>query len=253
MNIRQVQEYLQRIGLKHIPDASQEFLFILQREHLLHVPFENLDIHFHTPITIDTERFFEKIVRKKRGGFCYELNGLFNELLKTSGFETILVSARVFTTAAEYTEEFDHLAIIVYLDRGRFLVDVGFGEFSLTPLRIEAGIEQTDGRDVYRIERSGEEYIVQKKNIEGKWVAEYRFAELARELQDFSAKCKWHQHAPESHFTQNMICSLATGTGRITLTNKKLKITEWGEVKEIMVRDQDEFKQLLADHFEITM
>ena len=88
---KKMDAYLARIGLSEAKlNADAESLRLLQRSHLLTVPFENLDIHWKRPIVIDTAKFFDKIIGKKRGGFCYELNGLFNELLVSLGFETRL-------------------------------------------------------------------------------------------------------------------------------------------------------------------
>src|SRR5688572_4103465 len=110
-----VEEYLQRIGLDgRTVGADAESLRVLQRSHLLSVPFENLDIHWKRPITIDTAKFYDKIVGEKRGGFCYELNGAFNELLRSLGFQTRLVSARVFN-GSEHGPGYDHAAIIATL------------------------------------------------------------------------------------------------------------------------------------------
>ena len=91
-----IDKYLSRIGLeRQNVRCDLESLRILQLQHLLNVPFENLDIHWKVPIALDTERFYEKIVENRRGGYCYELNGLFDELLKGLGYHTHLVSGRV--------------------------------------------------------------------------------------------------------------------------------------------------------------
>jgi N-hydroxyarylamine O-acetyltransferase len=111
--------YLERIGLTGAElIADLENLRRLQRSHLLAVPFENLDIHWKRPIVVDTKKFYVKIVNENRGGFCYELNGLFNELLVSFGFTTRLISARVFN-GTEHGPEYDHAAIIVTIRRRR--------------------------------------------------------------------------------------------------------------------------------------
>ncbi|HLA95280.1 MAG TPA: arylamine N-acetyltransferase, partial [Pyrinomonadaceae bacterium] len=127
--------YLERIGLSGAAlNVDAESLRMLQRSHLLAVPFENLDIHWKRPIIIDTAKFYGKIVGEKRGGFCYELNGLFNELLRSVGFTTRIVSARVFNGTA-HGPEYDHAAIIVTIGENEYLADVGFGDFTAEPLR----------------------------------------------------------------------------------------------------------------------
>ena len=104
-----VAKYLARIGLEE-PSAVAGVgrLKLLQRQHLLNVPFENLDIHSKQAIVLDTEKFYRKIVNNNRGGFCYELNGLFNELLRELGFETRILSARVAKGNGEFNPEYDH-------------------------------------------------------------------------------------------------------------------------------------------------
>ena len=109
--IMNVEKYLARIGMDRtgvVPDLAG--LKLLQRQHLLNVPCENLDIHWRRLIGLDTTAFFHKIVEENRGGFCYELNGLFNELLREMGFETRLLSARVTGKDGELGPEYDHAA-----------------------------------------------------------------------------------------------------------------------------------------------
>ena len=133
-------KYLARIGLENpVAIADIYNLKLLQRQHLLNVPFENLDIHWQRPIALDTERFYRKIVEENRGGYCYELNGLFNELLRESGFETRLLSACVSDGKGGFSDEYDHLAILVIIGEMQYLADVGFGAFAAEPLQFVPG------------------------------------------------------------------------------------------------------------------
>ena len=247
-----LRQYLSRIGYSGMPKNDLSSLIQLQRLHLLHVPFENLDIHQSKPITLDLSSFYDKIVFHKRGGFCYELNGLFNALLEEIGFKTNLVSARVFSSPEKYGEEYDHLCIIVFIDKEKWLADVGFGEFSFAPLRIAIDIEQPDERGVFKIVQFDEtHFVVRKKVNDGEWKSEYLFSETPRNLIEFSERCTYQQVSPESHFTQNKMCSIATETGRITLTDKILKITEGDSVTETEISDFSQFKNNLKKYFEI--
>jgi N-hydroxyarylamine O-acetyltransferase len=129
------EKYLQRLGIENFEfPVTAESLKNLQKQHLLNVPFENLDIHWKRPILLDTARFYRKIVEEKRGGFCYELNGLFCELLNEIGFPSRLISARVATADDEFSREFDHLAILTKIGDEKFLVDVGVGVFTAVAL-----------------------------------------------------------------------------------------------------------------------
>ena len=94
----------------------------------MNVPFENLDIIYGNSIVLKLERIYDKIVKRGRGGFCYELNGMFSWLLRELRYNISLVSARVIKEDGSYGQEFDHLGIIVYIGDKKYLVDVGFGD-----------------------------------------------------------------------------------------------------------------------------
>jgi N-hydroxyarylamine O-acetyltransferase len=248
-----VEEYLNRIGVKR-EDATLDIagLTRLQRQHLLNIPFENLDIHWKRPIVLDTERFFRKIVERGRGGFCYELNGLFNELLNSIGFKTHLVSARVSTGDGNFSNEYDHAAIIVQAGGGEYLADVGFGAFTAGPLKMVLDEEQEDGTGTYVIrERTGLYLMVMKKEGDD-WKAEYTFVPFRRELAEFAGMCDFHQTSPESHFTRGKVCSLMTADGRKTLTDKKFIVTRGEERSERDVGSEEEFEKILEREFGIT-
>ena len=111
-----IQQYLERIKYDGNVTASLEVLSKLQVLHLMNVPFENLDIQ--NKIKINLDNLFDKIVTRKRGGFCYELNGLFYKLLKQIGFAVKMVSARVYNNNTKnFSPEFDHLTLIVSIKR----------------------------------------------------------------------------------------------------------------------------------------
>ena len=243
--------YLQRIGLKSEALAVDlPSLRTLQRSHLMTVPFENLDIHWKRPIVIDTEKFFEKIVTSKRGGFCYELNGLFNELLLHFGYKTRLISARVFN-GKEHGPEFDHAAILVDLPEGTYLADVGFGEFAAEPLRFVIDEEQEDPNGIFTITSLDNGAFDVRKKIDGNWVSQYIFDDKDRELSEFAEMCDFQQYSPQSHFTKKKVCSIMTLNGRKTLAGDKLIITSGGERTETPVNGDDEFESVLAAEFGI--
>ena len=247
-----LKQYLERINYAGPLSPTLEVLSELQLAHLLSVPFENLDIH--EKIKIDLKNLFDKIVIRRRGGFCYELNGLFYELLKEIGFTVKMISAKVYTHKKDYSPEFDHMAIVASIKDNNYLVDVGFGEFALSPVNIELNTETTDPRGLFRIEPYDDNHkIVTKKNAEGIFVPEYMFSEKERQMEEFYDRCNFHQTSPESHFTQNRICSLPTMHGRITLTGNTLKITESGIVKERHLHNKQEIRQELWNYFGINL
>jgi N-hydroxyarylamine O-acetyltransferase len=252
MGTMDTKQYLERIKYVGLLNPTSEVLSKLQLMHLMNVPFENLDIHNKTKI--DLKNLFDKIVTRKRGGFCYELNGLFYELLKEIGFTVKMISARVYDKKKEYSPEFDHMAIVGSIKNDNYLVDVGFGEFAFSPIKIELNKETIDPRGIFRIDILDENYkTVAKKNAEGKLIPEYTFSEKERQLEEFYARCYYHQTSNESHFTQNRICSLPTKDGRITLTGNTLKITENGIVKERHLNNEQEIQQELWNYFGIKL
>lgn len=245
-------EYFRRIGIeKTSVPANSESLKLLQKQHLLHIPFENLDIHWRRLIAPDVEKFYRKIVVEGRGGFCYELNGLFYELLRETGFQSRMISARVADGKDGFGAEYDHLAILTKIDGEEYLVDVGFGSFTAEPLKFVLDLEQRDENGVFLIKKYDESYFEVVKNDDGVWKSEYIFKALRRDLSEFAGMCRFHQTSPESHFTRGKVCSLMTRGGRKTLTDKKFIETGNGEKKEFDVGSEAEFNKILEREFHI--
>ncbi len=229
-------------------------LFALQETHLLSVPFENLDIHTGKRIVLDPDALFDKIVTQKRGGFCYELNGLFHLLLQELGFRVILAMGRVYDRNRNaYGPAFDHMLIIADCEKEKWLVDVGFGDFAMHPLKLALDLPQADRNGHFLIERHDAEYLRVSRISpeEGTYLPEYLFSTTPRGLSDFSEMCLFHQTSPESHFTKQKVCSIATRTGRITLTGNRLILTERGTRTEFSISNGQEFDRALALHFNI--
>ncbi len=235
----------------------------LHEAHLLAVPFENLSIHYGQPIILQETLLFNKIVRQHRGGFCYELNGLFAWLLGQLGFQVTLLSAEVAGDAGNFSPEYDHLTLLVrHLSGSDWLADVGFGNSFLHPLRFEAELEQdgADGRG-YRLHRNDDDrteqtqreyWIVQQLN-DATWQPQYRFTLQPHALADFTERCIYQQTSPESHFTRQRICSLATPTGRMTLSDLRLITTIHGERKEQLLTSEEEYIATLAEQFGVIL
>ena len=250
-----VNAYLNRIQSAGPVDTTIATLRQLHYQHLLTVPLENLNIYYGREIVLEPEALFTKIVTQKRGGFCYELNGLFYELLRAIGFSVKRVSGRVYEPGKGFKNEFDHLAIIARINNIDWLVDVGFGRrFSHYPIPLILNQIQEDSSGCYMIATHDETYLaIQQQDEAGAWVAAYIFTLVPRELSEFVAMCHYHQTSPASFFTQNKLCTLVTAQGRITLTDDRLKITEGRQSMEEIVTDTDYFEFLLTKHFSIHM
>jgi N-hydroxyarylamine O-acetyltransferase len=243
-----VAAYLERIGYHGPLSPTAETLRRLHVAHLCSVPFENLSIHWGEPIQLDDEALFEKIVTRRRGGFCYELNGLFAALLRSLGFEVAMLSAGVGRAGGEFSPDYDHMALLVTLE-DRWLADVGFGDSFREPLRLDERGEQMEGDLAYRVEETGDGRLILFRREEGgPWKPQYRFGPEPHVYADYADMCHFHQTSPDSHFTQNRICSLATPDGRVTLSGMKLITTRGGERREREL-DEKEYAEVLRESF----
>ncbi len=163
-----VSAYLARLNYSGPLTHTAEALRQLHLAHLYAVPFENLDIHLGRKIVLAEEKFFDKIVNQRRGGFCYELNGLFAALLRELGFDVTLLAAGVWNTEHErFDPEFDHLCLLVQLEE-RWLADVGFGETFREPLRFADPNDQVQSGKAYRIVRDGDWWIMHEPDSGGR-------------------------------------------------------------------------------------
>src|SRR5260221_3367797 len=170
-----VAAYLERIGYQGPLNPNAETLRALHVAHLYTVPFENLDIGLGRPLSLELPALFDKIVTGRRGGFCYELNGLFAWLLQSLGYGVTHLSARTKSPDGSFGPEFDHLALRVvcpqaggdpvqpWLSDEPWLADVGFGDSFVEPLRLEAGRDQSQGRRTFWLEERDGAYVYWKR------------------------------------------------------------------------------------------
>ena len=244
--------YFRRIDYDGPLRPSIDTLRGLHWAHLLAVPFENFDIHLGRPIVLDESRFFDKIVGERRGGFCYELNGLFAVLLRALGFDVTLHSARVFDGDGRYGQEFDHLVLVVHLAE-RWLADVGFGESFRLPLRLDERGDQVQDGHIYRIVGEGDGSTMLEYGEDGAILDGYAFTFQPRRMEEFAGMCRYHQTSPESSFTQKRICTQATPLGRVSLSDDRLIITERGERREVELGSEEEYAAALRQHFAIEL
>lgn len=253
-----VQAYLDRIGYRGPLAPTAETLRALQVAHLQTVPFENLSIHAGQPIVLTEDALFDKIVARRRGGFCYELNGLFAALLSALGFEVDMLSAGAARADGTYGPAFDHMALAVDPGRKRldesWLADVGFGDSFREPLRLDDRGEQVQGDRVWRIEEEGSHLVLrQRQAAESPWTPEYRFTLEPHEFPDYAGMCLYHQTSPQSHFTRKRVCSLATPDGRVTLSDLRLITTRGGVREERMLASEEEHATVLRELFGVVV
>jgi N-hydroxyarylamine O-acetyltransferase len=251
--------YLRRINSAGIVRSDLDTLRELQYKHAFAIPFETLDIHNQIPIILQINLLYQKVIQDNRGGYCYELNVLFHHLLNLCGFEVSLVAGRLHHGNNRYGREFEHLALIVKVNGRHWLVDVGYGDFSLVPLAIAPGEIQGDGRNFYQII---DPVVVDGRSYLGvaKWNAskqdfkiDYIFTLTPRELPDFYGMNEFHQTSPESHFARSLICTMPTPEGRITLINNKLIRREKDKRQVKIIQSEDQRDKILEKYFHMDM
>ena len=232
--------YLRRIGYDGAHEPTLDVLRGLHLAHVRTVAFENSSVLRGEPILLDASRLVAKIVDEERGGFCYELNAAFAELLRAVGFSVELMPGR-FWSDAGLGPPFEHLCLQVRLDGEPFLVDVGAGFSFVEPLRLVVGLEQDDPNGRFRIVRPADDpsqLEVEWLHRDEIWRAHYRFEPRAAELGEFAATCEWLRTSAESPFTAGWRCARALPTGYATLDIRRLVISTGGLRETIELDDE---------------
>jgi N-hydroxyarylamine O-acetyltransferase len=223
--------YLERIGYAGDVEPTLGVLAELQRAHMLTVPFENLDIALGRRLVLDRRANYAKIVERRRGGWCFELNGLFAWLLEQLGYRVTLLGSGVEGDRAVVGRELAHLLLRVDLDRP-YIVDVGFGEGPLEPVplaQVAGGvIRHRNGLDVV-------------------------FTERPRRLEEFQGMCDFLQTSPESGFVRTRVCTVALPDGRLRLRELVLSERHGDEVSERELAGEGEWRDCLLERFGVAL
>lgn len=247
-----VPAYLRRLNYTGPVAPTLDTLRGLHWAHVTAVPFENLDIPLGRAVVLEEAALFEKIVSRRRGGFCYELNGLFAALLRDLGFRVSRLSARVADGRGYFGPDFDHLALLVELE-DRWLADVGFGDCFGRPLRYDDPADQEREGRLYRVALGDGEGKLLARNDAGDWDDQYLFRFQPYALADFIPMCRYQESSPDSIFTQRRICTRATPAGRLTLSDNRLIVTEGQERTERVLAGQAEYEAVLREEFGIEL
>ncbi|MGC2030168.1 MAG: arylamine N-acetyltransferase [Steroidobacteraceae bacterium] len=242
--------YLHRIQFDGsvLPDLAT--LRAIHRAHQYAIPFENLDVLLRRPVVLDPEPNYCKIVCRRRGGWCYEMNGVMGWALKQVGFEVMRMSAGVMRERAGDAQLGNHLCLLVCLDQP-YLVDVGFGGSLTEPLPLRA------------TEREDRPYRVGLRELgDGYW----RFAEIAHGDGDafsfdfraapadeglLARKCQFLQTDPASPFTQNLVVQRRTAHTHLSLRGRVLTAIHATRVDKKLLNSADEFVATLRDSFDL--
>ena len=265
----QIRAFLERIGVS--PDGGEpsapsgELLAAMHWAHLQAVPFENLDIvRLGREIRLDPGALYGKIVGERRGGYCFEVNGLLAVVLGDIGFGVRRVMVQFVQGDGGLSPTFDHLALIVSVPGGgtgdpgeRWLVDVGSGRQAFArPLRMVADVEQysPEVRTTYRLTREGvrDRWVLHTRVGEGEWAPWYAFDETERELADFAGRNAFFQTDEASPFRQGLLATRSRAGGRVTVTGDRLIGTVDGVRSEREI-GPEEVEALLASEFGIVV
>lgn len=243
--------YLERIDYSGSRDASEETLRELHIAHTLNVPFENLDVFYRKPILLDEASLYKKIVENRRGGYCFEMNGIFSIALQTIGFKVFNLLARVTIDGCHYTTK-THQVILVETGNKKWLADVGFGNDGIVaPLSIENNADQKQFAHVYRIMEDKEYGCLLQRKENGKYRSMYAFTLDRCYPEDFEMSNHYTATFPESFFMKMRMCTMPTKEGRITLVDNQFKKAKNGFIEEKAIKNEADFKYYLREHFKL--
>jgi N-hydroxyarylamine O-acetyltransferase len=247
--------YFARVGYDGPRAPTLATLHALTAAHARAIPFENLDVLLGRGIDLGLEAVFDKLVLRRRGGYCFEQNALFLHVLTALGFAARPLSARgrIFPARAQ-TPPRTHLFLTVEIDGQRWLTDVGVGGLSLTSaIRLEVDVEQPTPHEPRRIVREGDHWLHQARLGEG-WSDVYEFT--GEEMPPIDREVgNWYTSAhPRSHFRDRLIVARAAPDGgRVTLLNGELKVRDRDGIAEVRVVDSAEaLLAVLATEFDLT-
>ncbi|MEZ0109435.1 N-hydroxyarylamine O-acetyltransferase [Catenulispora sp. EB89] len=252
LSAEQIAAYLDRVGVTGPLKPDVDTLQLLHRAHVMTIPFENLSIHLDEEISLELDALVDKIVTRRRGGFCYELNGLFAALLEAVGFGVDRLAARTYSAelGAFTNRPLDHLALrVTDAAGGVWLADVGFGKHSELPLRYAERGEQRDPFGTFQLVESADGHLDVLLN----GAPEYRVDPRTLALADFEMGRWWQVTAPTSLFRRNLMCSLPTPDGRVTLTGRRLLVTDADGKRERVLKDDAAVLAAYRDLFGIEL
>lgn len=250
---KEIEQYLHRIKFSSAITLSSETLSGLQKAHIATVPYENLDILRGIPLSVDPHIIYKKVVENRRGGFCFELNGLFAELLVSLGFTVVSYLSRFLFNRPEDLPIPTHRVLKVTCDVGTFIADVGtFVDAPHTALRFVKEEVQTDGCQsyMYREDPVLGQVLYQFDKETGAWKRFYSFMEYPFTHNDFAAPSFYTEKHPDSRFAKEPMISIKKEDEYIVLYGNKLIRTKNSVTSKQIIEDAD-FESILFDFFNL--
>jgi len=243
--------YFARIGYHGPTNRSLETLRQLHKQQSFTIPFENLDIHLGRPIKIDPASIVAKLVDEKRGGYCYELNGLFELVLERLGFTYTTLAAR---NAMSPSVQKSHKLLLVNVEQQSWLADVGFSGIGLVePIPFEPETEFHQYNDTFRVKAIAPPvYHFQRKLPDG-WQSLYTFTLEEYYPADYRMMNYFNSTSPDSMFTNRRMCGIPTPEARVLLTNFELKIRTANETITRHIENEDAYREALVTYFGIVL
>jgi N-hydroxyarylamine O-acetyltransferase len=245
----QIDQLCRRINYTGPLDPSAQVLREIHHAWNHAVPFENFDIHLNRKIELTPEVLFDKIVSRNRGGFCFEQNGLLADLLRSLGFDVTLCAAAVISPTGELSPDFAHLCLLVNVEGGKYLADIGFGEYSAYPLEFTPDLVQGAPPEQYKIVHDGQRFKSLRVNEVPGWPKGYSFSTTPRALGDFAEMCDYFQNHPDSHFRKRRMCTRRRPDGRDTLADDRIINTTSGNKTEIPLGTQAAYANAFRQRF----
>lgn len=246
--------YFERIDYQGPAEPTLAVLKQLMRLHTQRIPFENIDVLLQRPIHIAPDKVVDKLIHQQRGGYCFEQNGLMQQVLKALGFTVFSLGARVRLrqTDREQLPPRTHLFSAVKVEGKLWLVDVGFGALSLTtPLLWREGAVEHEQREPRRLVREGKRWFHQAWQ-EGDWRDVYEFTTEPMFVADQRVANWYTSTHPDSNFVQRLSVALALPEGgRVTLNDMTLRILRNGVPEERFRVGEAALGSVLAQHFGI--
>ena len=249
-----IDAYLGRIGYAGTREPTLKTLRALHALHAGAISFENLDVLLKRRIHLGAAALEQKLVRDKRGGYCFEQNGLFAAALKALGYDLTGLAARVYIGQTPGRIQRSHMLLLVKLPEGLYVADVGFGAWALSaPLKLDETGEQQTPHGPYRIVPDGEGFLEQTI-VDGQWTTLYRFTLEEQLPQDYEV-CNWYCSThPESRFLTDLMVARVPAERRLGLLNNRFSIHfPDGKTERRELKNADEIAAVLEDEFAISL
>jgi N-hydroxyarylamine O-acetyltransferase len=240
--------YLHRIRFDGGVRPDLATLGAIHRAHQYSIPFENLDVLLRRPVVMDLEANYDKIVCRRRGGWCYEMNGVMGWALKEIGFEVMRVGASVMRVRAGDAQLGNHLCLLVHLDQP-YLVDVGFGGSLVEPLPLRAS-EREDRPYRLGLSELAQSYWRFAETAHGDgdpFSFDFRVAPADEGL--LAQKCRFLQSDPASPFLHNLVVQRRTADTHLSLRGRVLSTIHTTGVDKRLLNSADELVATLRDRF----